>query len=67
MRSKRIVRAADNQPFQRQLIVRTVACACTSVCRRVACSAWAMTTSIGASVPISTRDWLSCTSLAARS
>ena len=35
--------------------VRNVACACTSVWRRVASSACAVTISIGASVPISTR------------
>ena len=39
--------------------VLTVACDSTSVFRRDAASACADTTSIGASVPISTRDWLS--------
>ena len=47
--------------------VLTVACDCTSVLRRDAASAWADTTSIGASVPISTRDWLSWIRRLARS
>ena len=47
--------------------LRSVACALTSVCRRVASSACACTTSIGAMVPISTRERLSATSFDARS
>ena len=43
--------------------LRSVACALTSVCRRVASSAWACTTSIGAIVPISTRERLSADQL----
>ena len=43
--------------------VRLAFSAVTRPCRRVACSACAWTTSIGAIVPTSTRIWLSCTSL----
>ena len=48
--------------FSASSLVRRVASAVTSACRRVASSACAWTTSIGAMVPISTLARLSCTS-----
>lgn len=53
--------------FSASSVVRTDACACTSASRRLACSACAVTMSIGARVPISTRAWLSFTRRAAMS
>ena len=63
----RVVGAADDQPLQRQFGRAPRDSAVTSAWRRVACSDCAWTTSIGAIVPTSTRVWLSCTSLLARS
>jgi hypothetical protein len=48
-------------------LVLNVAWALTSCCRRFASSACAWTMSMGAMVPISTRERLSCTSFVARS
>jgi hypothetical protein len=53
--------------FSTSSVVRRAVWAVTSAWRRVACSDRACTTSMGAIVPTSTRVWLSCTSLLARS
>ena len=59
-----VVGSADDQTLQRELVGTDAwPAAVTTACRRVASSACACTTSIGAMVPISTRDWLSATSL----